>query len=289
LEYDMATLLDGKAVAATIRNELKVEIADFAQKTGSTPGLSCVIVGEDPASRVYARRIGAVCAEVGIRFDRISLPSDSTPCDLEQQIIRLNADPSVSGVIVQMPLPKHLPSAIVTQLLDPRKDIDGVTPKSAGELFLGQPTLAPSTPRGGLELLRRYGVPIAGAEAVIVGRSSIVGKPMASLLIAESATVTICHSRTRDLSEVTRRADILLVAIGRPRFITADMVKPGAVVVDFGINPTDGGIVGDVDFDAVAIVAGSITPTPGGTGPMTNAMLMANTLAAAKRFAGVAG
>ena len=176
---------------------------------------------------------------------------------------------------------------VVAEALDPAKDVDGVTPVNAGRLFLGQePTFAPSTPLGGLELLRRHGVPLVGAEAVIVGRSAIVGKPMASLLINESATVTVCHSRTRDLGGVTRRADILLVAIGRPLFVTADMVKAGAVVVDFGINPTDTGIVGDVHFAAVSTVAGAITPTPGGTGPMTNAMLMRNTLSAARRLAG---
>ena len=283
----MATLLDGKATAARIKAELKDESAAFAARRGQIPGLACVIVGDDPASKVYVRRIAAACAEVGIRFERVALPGDAAAADLRATVERLNADPLTSGVIVQMPLPKGIPASVVAEALDPAKDVDGVTPVNAGRLFLGQqPAFAPSTPLGGLELLRRYGVPLVGAEAVIVGRSAIVGKPMASLLINESATVTVCHSRTRDLGGVTRRADILLVAIGRPRFITADMVRPGAVVVDFGINPTDTGIVGDVHFDAVSSVAGAITPTPGGTGPMTNAMLMRNTLAAAKRLAG---
>lgn len=281
----MATLLDGKATAARIKTELKDEVAAFAARHGSAPGLACVIVGDDPASKVYVRRIAAACGEVGIRFERVALAGDAATDDLRATIARLNADPSTSGVIVQMPLPKHLDPAIVTETLDPAKDVDGITPVNAGRLFLGLPALAPSTPLGGLELLKRYGVPLVGAEAVIVGRSAIVGKPMASLLINESATVTVCHSRTRDLASVTRRADILLVAIGRPRFITADMVKPGAVVVDFGINPLEKGIVGDVDFEAASTVASAITPTPGGTGPMTNALLMRNTLTAAKRLA----
>ena len=272
----MATLLDGKATAAQIKAELKDEVAAFAARHGDAPGLACVIVGDDPASKVYVRRIAAACGEVGIRFERVALAGDATPDGLRATIARRNADPRASGVIVQMPLPRHLDPAVVTETLDPAKDVDGITSVNVGRLFLGLPALAPSTPLGGLELLKRYGVPLVGAEAVIVGRSAIVGKP----------TVTVCHSRTRDLGSVTRRADILLVAIGRPRFITADMVKPGAVVVDFGINPLEKGIVGDVDFEAVSSVAGAITPTPGGTGPMTNALLMRNTLTAARRLVG---
>lgn len=282
----LSTLLDGRAVAAKIRGEVTEEVSAFAARQGQAPGLTAVLVGEDPASRVYIRRIGQTCAEVGIRFQRLDLPAATTADELRETLGRLNGDASVSGVIVQMPLPKHIPAGTVGDTLSPEKDVDGVCPANAGRLLLGLTAFVPATPLGGFELLKRFEIPIKGAEAVVVGRSPIVGKPMASLLLNEHATVTICHSRTRDLGEVTRRADILVAAIGKAKMITADMVKPGAAVVDFGINPTEGGIIGDVDFGAVAEIAGFITPVPGGTGPMTNVMLMRNTLAAARRLAG---
>lgn len=282
----MSTLLDGRAVSAKIRAEVTEAVAGFVARHGLAPGLTALIVGADPASKVYIRRIGQTCAEVGIRFERLDLPAETTAAELVDCLKRLNADERVSGVIVQMPLPKHLPPDTVADVLSPAKDVDGVCPTNAGQLLLGRPAFVPSTPLGGLELLKRYDIPLKGAEAVIVGRSPIVGKPMASLLLNEHATVTVCHSRTRDLGAVTRRADILVAAIGKAKMITADMVKPGAAVVDFGINPTDAGLVGDVDFAAVSEIASHITPVPGGTGPMTNVMLMRNTLTAALRLVG---
>jgi methylenetetrahydrofolate dehydrogenase (NADP+) / methenyltetrahydrofolate cyclohydrolase len=281
----LSTLLDGRAVAAKIRAETAEEAAAYTARTGRAPGLAAVVVGEDPASLVYLRRIASSCAAVGIDFRRIDLAAEIEATELRACLSRLNDDPRVSGVIVQMPLPKHLAADLVGETLSPEKDVDGVCPANAGRLLLGLPSLVPSTPLGGLVLLERYGIPLKGAEAVVVGRSPIVGKPMASLLLNAHATVTICHSRTRDLATVTRRADVLVAAIGKARMITADMVKPGAAVIDFGINPTERGIVGDVD-PGVGEVAGYLTPVPGGTGPMTNAMLMRNTLAAARRQAG---
>lgn len=282
----MSNLLDGRAIAEDIKRELTREVSAFAERHGRPPGLAAVMVGDDAASRVYVRRIAANCKHVGIRFERVDLPAQARPDDLRTALARLNDEPGVSGVIVQMPLPKHLSADVVTSTLSPGKDVDGISPVNSGLLLLGQPCFVPSTPLGGLELLKRRRVHLVGAEAVVVGRSAVVGKPMAVLLLNEHATVTICHSRTRDLPAVTRRADVLVAAVGRARFITADMVKPGAVVVDFGINPTEEGVVGDVDFDPVSAVAGLITPVPGGTGPMTNAMLLSNTLTAARRQVG---
>ena len=282
----MSVLLDGRAIAAKIKEELTKDVGDFVAAHGYGPGLAVVMVGEDPASKVYVRRIAANCNEVGIRCERITLPAETTAEELRAALARLNEDAKTSGVIVQMPLPKHLPSKVVTDTLSPNKDVDGLCPVNAGLLLMGQPCFVPSTPLGGLELLKRHEIPLKGAEAVVVGRSPVVGKPMANLLLNEHATVTICHSRTRDLASATRRADVLVAAIGKAKMITADMVKPGAAVVDFGINPTDGGIVGDVDFEAAKEVAGWITPVPGGTGPMTNMMLLRNTLMAARRLLG---
>jgi methylenetetrahydrofolate dehydrogenase (NADP+)/methenyltetrahydrofolate cyclohydrolase len=284
----MANLLDGRAVAATMREELKAEIAAFAQRHAHPPTLACVLVGDDPASKVYVKRIGATCRETGVRLQQVALPAETTADELRACISGLNADRLVAGVIVQMPLPKHLPTALVADTLSPDKDVDGICPVSAGRLLLGEPGFAPSTPLGGLELLKRYGIALKGARAVVVGRSPVVGKPMANLLLNEHATVTICHSRTVDLPSLTRQADILVAAIGKARMITGEMVRPGAAVVDFGINPTDAGIVGDVDFEPAQAVAGWITPVPGGTGPMTNVILIRNTLTAARRQAGEA-
>jgi methylenetetrahydrofolate dehydrogenase (NADP+) / methenyltetrahydrofolate cyclohydrolase len=284
----MANLLDGRTVAAAVREELKAEIAAFAQAHGYPPALACVLVGDDPASKVYVKRIGSTCRETGVRLQQVVLPAETTADELRECIRGLNQDRLVAGVIVQMPLPKHLPTALVAEALSPAKDVDGICPINAGLLMLGEPCFAPSTPMGGLELLKRYGIPLKGARAVVVGRSPIVGKPMANLLLNEHATVTICHSRTVDLPSVTRQADVLVAAIGKARMITGDMIKPGAAVVDFGINPTESGIVGDVDFEAAQAVAEWITPVPGGTGPMTNVILMRNTLSAARRQAGEA-
>jgi methylenetetrahydrofolate dehydrogenase (NADP+)/methenyltetrahydrofolate cyclohydrolase len=282
----MANLLDGRSVAATMREELKVEVAAFSQRYGYPPAIACVLVGDDPASKVYVKRIGSICRETGVRLQQVTLTAETTSSELRACIRDLNGDRLVSGIIVQMPLPKHLPTALVAETLSPAKDVDGICPVNAGLLMLGEPCFAPSTPLGGLELLRRYGIPLKGVRAVVVGRSPVVGKPMANLLLNDHATVTICHSRTVDLASITRQADVLVTAIGKARMITGEMVKPGAAVVDFGINPTDTGIVGDVDFEAAREVAGWITPVPGGTGPMTNVILMRNTLTAARRQAG---
>ena len=282
----MSVLLDGRVVAAAIKEELTGQVGAFASAHGFNPGLAVVLVGEDPASKVYVRRIQANCGEVGIRFQRVVLPAETSADELTAALVKLNEDSQTSGVIVQMPLPKHLSNKVVTDALSPDKDVDGLCPVNSGLLMMGQPCFVPSTPLGGLELLKRHDIPLRGAEAVVVGRSPVVGKPMANLLLNEHATVTICHSRTRDLAAQARRADVLVAAIGKAKMITVDMVKPGAAVIDFGINPTESGIVGDVDFDSAKDVAGWITPVPGGTGPMTNVMLLRNTLAAARRLAG---
>lgn len=285
----MVQLLDGRAVSAEIKAEVAAGVAELSRRVGRAPGLAVVLIGDDPASKVYVRRIGAACKEVGIRLDVVALSESTTAHELRSALLALGDAPATNGIIVQMPLPRHLAAlglGYVTDVLPPGKDVDGIHPENVGLLSLGRPVFVPSTPLGGLELLRRTGIDLRGAEAVIVGRSSIVGRPMANLLINEHATVTVCHSRTRDLATLTRRADILVAAIGRARMITAEMVKPGAVVIDFGINPTPAGIVGDVDFDSVRQVAGWLTPVPGGTGPMTNAMLMRNTLAAARNEGG---
>ena len=282
----MAILLDGRVVAAAMRDELKAEIAAFAQAHGYPPALACVMVGEDPASKVYVKRIATTCRETGIQMQQVTLHSGTTAEELRAYIRSLNAERRIAGIIVQMPLPKHLPTALVAEVLSPAKDVDGICPVNAGLLMLGEPCFAPSTPLGGLELLKRYAIPLRGARAVVVGRSPVVGKPMANLLLNEHATVTICHSRTVDLPSVTRQADVLIAAIGKAKMISGEMIKPGAAVVDFGINPTDTGVVGDVDFESAQSVAGWITPVPGGTGPMTNVTLMRNTLTAARRQAG---
>ncbi|MBI3976818.1 MAG: bifunctional 5,10-methylenetetrahydrofolate dehydrogenase/5,10-methenyltetrahydrofolate cyclohydrolase [Chloroflexi bacterium] len=277
-----AKLLDGRAIA----RDLKVEIAEAVRQhvagAGAAPCLSVVLAGEDPASQVYLKRILSSCRDVGIESRPVLLPGDVPPAHFERTLRDLSDDPTVHGILVFMPLPAQLSQETVIQTIDPRKDVDGISPTNAGLLALGRPRFVPSTPLGGLELLKRYGVPLAGARAVVVGRSNVVGRPMLQLLILSDATVTVCHSRTKNLAEVTRQADILVAAIGRAGTITAEMVKPGAAVVDFGINPIEGGIVGDVAFGPVAEVAARITPVPGGTGPMTNMMLMRSTLEAAR-------
>ena len=278
-----ATLIDGRAVAKALKEEIAQRTqAMIAQ--GVTPHLAVVLVGEDPASQVYVRNKENGCIKAGIRSTVIRLEEDCTQQELEETVKRLNADASVDGILVQLPLPKHLNEASVLRLIDPDKDVDGFHAMNSGRLMNGQPGFVPCTPLGVMKLLEAYGIDPAGKHAVVIGRSNIVGKPMAMLLLRANATVTICHSRTQNLAEITRQADILVAAVGRANFVTADMVKPGAAVIDVGINRVDGRLVGDVDFDAVSGVAGCITPVPGGVGQMTIAMLLANTLdAAAKR------
>lgn len=273
-----AQIIDGKGIAAEIREGLKERCAQLSAK-GVTPGLAVVLVGEDPASQIYVRNKERACAQVGIESISVRLPATVSQQTLEDEIHRLNADPAVDGILVQLPLPEGLDEGRVLALLNPAKDVDGFHVQSMGALVTGADGFVPCTPKGCMELIRRTGVPLSGKEAVVVGRSNIVGKPMALLLLRESATVTVCHSRTADLAAHTRRADVLVAAVGRPRMITGDMIKPGAVVIDVGINRLeDGKVVGDVDFDNAKEVAGSITPVPGGVGPMTIAMLLQNTI-----------
>jgi methylenetetrahydrofolate dehydrogenase (NADP+)/methenyltetrahydrofolate cyclohydrolase len=282
-----ARLIDGKAVSQQVRAEVGAEIEAWVAGGGRRPGLATVLVGEDPASAVYVRNKQKACIEVGIEGFAHDLPAESTQEQVVELLAELNADERVSGILLQLPTPPHIDGSHLTTLIDPAKDVDGLTPVSAGLLAKGLPGLRPCTPAGVIELLKRYDVPLEGAEAVIVGRSDLVGKPVAALLLAENATVTTCHSRTRDLDEVCRRADVLIAAVGRPEMVKGSWVKPGATVIDVGINRTEAGLVGDVEFSSAFEVAGKITPVPGGVGPMTIAMLLGNTLAAAKAQAGV--
>ena len=277
-----ARLIDGKAVAQQVRAEVRIEIEQWCAGGGRQPGLATVLVGEDPASAVYVAGKQRACAEVGIEGFSHNLPADSTQEAVQELLRELNADPRVSGILLQLPTPDHIDGSYLTTLIDPAKDVDGLTPVSAGLLAKGLPGLRPCTPAGVIELLRRHDVEIEGAEAVIVGRSDLVGKPVGALLLAENATVTICHSRTRELDQVCARADILIAAVGRPEMVKGSWVKPGVTVIDVGINRTEAGLVGDVEFASAAAVAGLITPVPGGVGPMTIAMLVRNTLQAAQ-------
>lgn len=279
-----AEILDGRRVARAMRQELAEDVAGWVREQGHPPGLAIVQVGSDPASDYYVQAIERSLAGAGMAAMRVPLPNETTTERLVETLQGLNANPRVHGVIVQMPLPAHIhPSAL--HALSPAKDVDGIHPLNAGLLLQGSAqALAPATPLGGIELLNRYNIAIEGRQAVVVGRSRIVGLPMALLLLHRHATVTLCHTRTRNLAEVTRSADILAVAAGRPNMITRDMVRPGAVVIDFGINMLNEAMVGDVD-PGVAEVAGHLSPVPGGTGPMTNIMLMRNTLEAARRQA----
>ncbi len=281
-----ATLIDGKAIAQAVREEVRGEIEQWCAAGGQRPGLATILVGDDPASAVYVAGKQRACTEVGIEGFAHHLPVDTPQSDVEQVVQQLNRDSRVSGILLQLPTPDHIDGPQLTTLIIAGKDVDGLTPVSAGLLAKGLPGLRPCTPSGVIELLHRHDVPLKGAEAVVVGRSDLVGKPVAALLLGENATVTICHSRTRDLGEVCRRADVLIAAVGRPRMIPGDWIKPGAAVMDVGINRTDDGLVGDVDFDSAVEVAGLITPVPGGVGPMTIAMLMRNTLLAAQAAAG---
>jgi len=279
-----AQLLDGKALSAAMRDELGAEVAAFKAAHGFAPKMVVVRAGEDPASVSYAGAIEKTCKGRGVDFELYALPDTASQEELIALVGKLSADANVHGIMVQEPLPKGIDAGAVIAALSPAKDVDGVHPINAGLLMEGKGEyFAPATPSGGMEILRRYQVAIKGKNAVVVGRSNIVGKPMAMLLLHEHATVTICHSRTPDLGAVTRSADILVAAVGKARLITGDMVKPGAVVIDFGVNFEDGKMVGDVDFESAQQVAGMITPVPGGTGPMTNMMLMKNLLEAAKR------
>ena len=277
-----AQIIDGKAIAARVRQEVARDVEAFTARTGRRPGLATILVGEDPASAIYVGGKQKASREVGIEpFDH-RLPADASTEEVEALIERLNADPDVSGILCQLPVPDHLDGVHLTSLIDAAKDVDGLTPLSAGLLALGREGLRPCTPAGVMVLLEEAGVDLQGAEAVVVGRSNLFGKPMAQLLLAANATVTTAHSRTRDLPRVCRRADVLVVAVGRDRMVTADWVKPGAVVIDVGINRSDDGLHGDVDFDSVKEVASALTPVPGGVGPMTIAMLLRNTLHAAE-------
>jgi methylenetetrahydrofolate dehydrogenase (NADP+) / methenyltetrahydrofolate cyclohydrolase len=280
-----ARVIDGRAVAARVREDVAREVAALTVERGVPPGLATVLVGDDAGSAIYVGGKQRASAEVGIRGFDHRLAADAPRDEVVRVIERLNADPEVNGIIVQLPVPAPLDGVELTGLVDPRKDVDGLTPVSAGLLALGREGLRPATPVGVMLLLEEAGVALAGAEAVVVGRSNLFGKPMAQLLIAADATVTTCHSRTRDLPAVCRRADVLIAAVGRARLVAADWVKPGATVIDVGTTRTDDGLAGDVDFEAVREVAGAITPVPGGVGPMTIACLLRNTLQAAKAAA----
>jgi methylenetetrahydrofolate dehydrogenase (NADP+)/methenyltetrahydrofolate cyclohydrolase len=277
-----ATIIDGKAVAARVREEVARDVAAFTARTGHQPGLATILVGDDPASAVYVAGKQKACAEVGIRGFDHRLAADAPQREVEDLIAQLNADIAVSGILCQLPVPDHMDGVYLTGLVDAAKDVDGLTPVSAGLLALGRPGLRPCTPTGVMTLLAEAGAELEGAEAVVVGRSNLFGKPMAQLLLGANATVTTCHSRTRDLPAVTARADVLIAAVGRSEMVRRDWVKPGAVVIDVGMNRTDGRLAGDVAFDEVAEVAGAITPVPGGVGPMTIAQLLRNTLQAAE-------
>ncbi len=285
-----AQLIDGKAVAEALRTRVAGEVADLKGR-GITPGLAVVIVGDDPASQVYVKNKVATCERLGMASFHHRLPAATSEAELLALVARLNADAAVHGILVQLPLPAHIRDERVIEAIAPEKDVDGFHEANVGALAIGRPRFVPCTPAGCMELLASVGLTdLRGKHAVVIGRSNIVGKPMALLLLHANATVTICHSGTADLAGHCRRADILVAAVGRPRFVTAEMVKPGAVVIDVGINRLPeiegGGLVGDVDFERVREVAGAITPVPGGVGPMTIAMLMQNTLVAARRSIG---
>jgi methylenetetrahydrofolate dehydrogenase (NADP+) / methenyltetrahydrofolate cyclohydrolase len=281
-----ATIIDGKAVAAQVRADVKREVEELRERTGHVPGLATILVGEDPASEVYVRNKRKQSIEAGIADHHQHLPADASQDDVAAAIERCNRDPEVSGILLQLPVPEGLDGKALTAMISADKDVDGLTHVSAGRLMQGAPGLRPCTPLGVMELLDRQDVTLQGAEAVVVGRSDLVGKPVAFLLLERHATVTICHSRTRDLAAVCARADVLIAAVGRAEMIGPDHVKPGAAVIDVGINRTEDGLKGDVQFEAVAERAGLITPVPGGVGPMTIAMLLRNTVAAAKLQAG---
>jgi methylenetetrahydrofolate dehydrogenase (NADP+)/methenyltetrahydrofolate cyclohydrolase len=289
-----AKIIDGKAIAARVRADVAEQVKAFRAHTGRVPGLATVLVGDDPGSAVYVGGKQRACAEVGMKPFDVRLPADASFEQVAGKLGRLKDDEQVSGILLQLPVPGHLDGPTLTNMVPPEKDVDGLTPVNTGLLSLGLPGLRPCTPQGVIEILTQTGVELEGAEAVVVGRSNLFGKPMAQLLLQANATVTVCHSRTRELREVCARADVLIAAVGRPRLIAEDFVKPGAVVIDVGMNRltpeqagNKSGLVGDVDFAAVAEMASAITPVPGGVGPMTIAMLLANTLQAAHAQAGM--
>ena len=280
----MAKLIDGKQISAQIREEIKVETAVFKSERGYAPGLAVVIVGEDPASQVYVRNKARACEEVGFYSEVYRLPAETEQAELNALVDKLNLDTKIHGILVQLPLPKHLDETEVLLRIDPQKDVDAFHPYNVGKIMIGDYDFLPCTPAGVMALLERSGIDPAGKKCVVIGRSNIVGKPMAMLLLHANGTVTICHSRTRDLAAICREADILVVAIGRADFVGADMVKPGAVVIDVGMNRrADGKLTGDVNFAEVEPIASAITPVPGGVGPMTITMLLKNTLTAARK------
>ena len=278
----MVSIIDGNKIAQDIRNEVRQSAISLKEQKGIIPGLAVVLVGEDPASQIYVGKKAKACAEVGFLSREYKLPAETDEEKLLKIIRKLNKDKLIHGILVQLPLPKHISTEKIIAAIDPHKDVDGFHPYNVGGLVTGSPLFVPCTPRGIMELIARTGIDLKGKEAVVVGRSNIVGKPIALLLLAQHATVTICHSRTKDLPSVTRRADILIAAVGKTHMIKADMVKDGAVVIDVGVNRLENGkLAGDVAFDEVAAKASYITPVPGGVGPMTIAMLMKNTLDAA--------
>jgi methylenetetrahydrofolate dehydrogenase (NADP+)/methenyltetrahydrofolate cyclohydrolase len=281
----MTRIIDGKAIAQGLRAELAGRVAKLKAQ-GVTPGLAVVIVGDDPASKVYVRNKALACEAIGMHSEVHALPADTPQSQLMAFVQRLNANADIHGILVQLPLPRHINSRAVIEAISPHKDVDGFHYQNVGSLVVGESAFYPCTPWGVMKMLEHEGVAIEGKHAVVVGRSTIVGKPMALMLLNAGATVTICHSKTRDLPAMTRQGDILVAAVGKARMITGDMVKPGAIVVDVGINRLpDGKLAGDVDYDAVAPIASMITPVPGGVGPMTIAMLLGNTVNAAQRVA----
>ena len=278
----MAKIIDGKAISAAIREEIKIEVTSLG-KIGIVPGLAVIIVGNDPASEVYVKNKGKACGEVGIYSEIIALPEQTSESELLAKIDELNARNDINGILVQLPLPRHISEKAVTERIKSEKDVDAFSDENVGKITVGEPRFLPCTPAGVMEMLCREGIEISGKECVVVGRSNIVGKPMALLLLKENGTVTVCHSKTKDLASHTRRADILVAAIGKPKLITGDMIKQGAVVIDVGINRDENGkLCGDVDFASAEDVASAITPVPGGVGPMTITMLLKNTVTAAK-------
>ena len=275
-------LIDGKKVSEEIRNQLAEEIQRLKKKTGKTPGLATLLVGDDPASAVYVRNKNKICGELGFQSFEQKLSADTSEEKLLQLVRELNSNKDIHGILVQLPLPNQIDSEKILEAIDPKKDVDGFHPVNVGKLLVGNALLTPCTPTGIIELLDRYDIEISGKHAVIIGRSNIVGKPVSMLLLQRNATITICHSRTQKLEEVTRSADILVAAVGRAKFVTEEMVSEGTVVIDVGINRVDGKLTGDVDFEPVSKKASHITPVPGGVGPMTIALLMGNTLKAFK-------
>ncbi len=276
-------MIDGKAVAAGVRERVAGEVAELVAEHGVKPGLATVLVGDDPASAIYVRRKREACAEAGIESFHHEPPADVAENELASLLARLNADDAVHGILLQLPVPRHIDADAMTLTIDPDKDVDGLHPVNAGRLMQGRDGMVPCTPAGVIELLDASETELAGAHAVVIGRSNLVGKPLVQLLLARNATVTTCHSRTRDLAEVCRQADVLVAAVGMPGLVGVEMVREGATVIDVGTNRTDAGLVGDVDFEAVRHHARALTPVPGGVGPMTIAMLLANTVKAARR------